>query len=99
MREKTLLREDNWQSPLCSKPEPMFMNDKQSKLVRSSTAQCKDLPEQKLTRDLTTSVDNCPCSSIAGIYIYFIRRSKPIQSVQWVTICQDSTHLPLEPYV
>src|SRR5436189_1377682 len=26
-------------------------------------------------------------------------RLKPTQSVQRVTICQDSTHLPLEPYV
>ena len=56
-----------------SKSEPMFMNDKQSKLVRSSTGQCKDLPEQKLTGDLTTSVDYCPCTSIVGIYISFIR--------------------------
>src|SRR3954470_17967253 len=36
---------------------------------------------------------------MAGIYIYFNRRSKPIQSMQRVTICQDSTHLLLEPYV
>ena len=49
----------------------MFMNDKQSKLVRSSTAQSKDLPEQMLNRrSLTTSVDNCPITSIAGTYIY-----------------------------
>src|SRR3954468_4371400 len=27
------------------------------------------------------------------------RQSKPIQLMQRVTICQDSTHLPLEPYV
>src|SRR3954467_6687488 len=27
------------------------------------------------------------------------RRSKPIQSMQRVAICQDSTHLPSEPYV
>src|SRR4051812_23806742 len=50
-------------------------------------------------RSLTTSVDNCPCTSIASAYIYFLRQSKPIQSMQRVTICQDSTHLPLEPYV
>src|SRR3954462_15397000 len=30
----------------------MFMNDKQSKLVRSSTAQCNDLPKQMQTGDL-----------------------------------------------
>src|SRR4051812_10309699 len=50
-------------------------------------------------RSLTTSVDYCPCTSIAGTYIYFIRRPKPTQLVQRVTICQDSTRLPLEPYV
>src|SRR3954467_12754348 len=51
----------------------MFMNDKQSKLVRSSTAQSKDLPGQLLNRrSLTTSVDNCPSTSIAGTYIYCI---------------------------
>src|SRR3954463_1835003 len=71
MQEQTQLRKDNWQPPLCSKPEHMFMNDKQSKLVRSSTAQCNDLPEQMQTkRSLTTSVDNRPSTSIAGIYIY-----------------------------
>src|SRR3954469_15892932 len=71
MREQTLLREENWQSPLYSKPEYMFMNDEQSKLVRSSTAQCNDLPKQmQARRSLTTSVDNCPSTSIAGIYIY-----------------------------
>src|SRR3954467_12601328 len=49
----------------------MFMNDKQSKLVRSSTAQSKDLPGQLLNRrSLTTSVDNCLSTSIAGTYIY-----------------------------
>src|SRR5438445_12134995 len=49
----------------------MFMNDKQSKLVRSSTAQYNDLPKQmQARRSLTTSVDNCPSTSIAGIYIY-----------------------------
>src|SRR3954465_9226822 len=73
MQEQTLLREDNRQSPLCRKPEHMFMNDKQSKLVRSSTAQSKDLPEQMLNRrSLTTSVDNGPSTSIAGTYIYCI---------------------------
>src|SRR3954467_8576774 len=71
MQEQTQLREGNWQSPLCSKPEYMFMNDKQSKLVRSSTAQCNDLLEQmQARRSLTTSVDNRPSTSIAGIYIY-----------------------------
>src|SRR3954468_7893148 len=71
MQEQILLREDNWQSPPCSEPEPMFMNDKQSKLVRSSTAQCNDLPKQmQAKRSLTTSVDNCPSTNIAGIYIY-----------------------------
>src|SRR3954469_9112012 len=71
MREQTLLREENWQSPLYSKPEYMFMNDEQSKLVRSSTAQCNDLPKQMQARkSLTTSVDNCPSTSIAGIFIY-----------------------------
>src|SRR3954468_4583781 len=49
----------------------MFMNDKQSKLVRSDIAQCNDLPKQMQTRrSLTTSVDNCPSTSIAGAYIY-----------------------------
>src|SRR5438270_13647879 len=51
--------------------EHMFMNDKQSKLVRSSTAQCNDLPKQmQARRSLTTSVDNCLSTSIAGTYIY-----------------------------
>src|SRR3954469_11130509 len=72
MQEQTLLRENNWQPPPCSKPEPMFMNDKQSKLVRSSTAQCNDLPKQMQPGDFfTTSVDNCPSTSIAGMYIYY----------------------------
>src|SRR4051812_10666919 len=71
MQEQTQLREDNWQPSLCSEPEHMFMNDKQSKLVRSSTAQCDDLPKQMQTRrSLTTSVDNCPSTSITGTYIY-----------------------------
>src|SRR3954467_13202834 len=71
MQEQTLLREYNSQSLLCSKPEHMFMNDKQSKLVRSSTAQCNDLPKQmQARRSLTTSVDNRPSTSIAGTYIY-----------------------------
>src|SRR3954470_7361492 len=73
MQDQTLLRENNGQSPLCSGPKHMFMNDKQSKLVRSSTAQSKDLPEQMLNRrSLTTSVDNCPSTSIAGTYTYCI---------------------------
>src|SRR4051812_19545205 len=73
MQEQTLLREDNWQSSLCCKPEHMFMNDKQSKLVRSSTAQCNDPPKQmQARRSLTTSVDNCPSTSITGTYIYCI---------------------------
>src|SRR4051812_19986821 len=29
----------------------MFMNDKQSKLIRSSTAQCNDIPKQMQTGD------------------------------------------------
>src|SRR4051812_13306280 len=71
MQEQTQLKEDNWQSPLCSKPEHMFMNDKQLKLVRSSIAQCNDLPKQmQARRSLTTSVDNCPSTSITGTYIY-----------------------------
>src|SRR5438270_11912020 len=71
MQEHTQLREGNWQSLLCSKSEHMFMNDKQSKLVRSSTAQCNDLPEQmQARRSLTTSVDKRPSTSIAGTYIY-----------------------------
>src|SRR3954471_24363841 len=71
MQEQTLLREDNWQSPLGSKPEHMFTNDKQSKLVRSSTVQCNDFTKQmQARRSLTTSVDNCPSTSIVGIYIY-----------------------------
>src|SRR4051812_38930535 len=71
MQEQTLLREDNWQPPPCSEPEYMFMNDKQSKLVRSSTAQCNDFTKQmQARRSFTTSVDNCPSTSIAGTYIY-----------------------------
>src|SRR3954465_3072388 len=71
MQEQTQLREDNWQLPLCSKPEHMFMNDKQSNLFRSSTAQCNDFPKQmQARRSLTTSVDNRPSTSIAGTYIY-----------------------------
>src|SRR3954462_1713188 len=71
MQKQIQLREDNWQSPLCSKPEHMFINDKQSKLVRSSTAQCNDLPKQmQARRSLTTSVDNRPSISMAGTYIY-----------------------------
>src|SRR5436189_4032606 len=49
----------------------MFMNDKQSKLVRSSTARRNDLPKQmQARRSLTTSVDNCSSTSIAGTDIY-----------------------------
>src|SRR3954463_8931208 len=49
----------------------MFMNDKQSKLVESSTAQCNDFTKQMQARkSFTTSVDNCPSTSIAGTYIY-----------------------------
>src|SRR3954470_18842004 len=71
MQEQTQLREDNWQPPLCSKPEHMFMNDKQSKLCRSSTAQCNDFPKKmQARRSLTTSVDNRSSTSIAGTYIY-----------------------------
>src|SRR3954469_9273042 len=71
MQEQTQLREDNWQPPLCSEPEPMFMNDKQSKLVRSNTAQCNNLIKQmQARRSLTISVDNCPSTSITGTYIY-----------------------------
>src|SRR5205809_875401 len=71
MQEQTQLREGNWQSPLCSKPEHMFMNDKQSKLVRSNTAQCNDLPKQmQARRSLTTLVDNRASTSIVGTYIY-----------------------------
>src|SRR3954466_9373538 len=71
MQEQTQLREGNWQSPLCGKPEYMFMNDKQSKLVRSTTTQCNDLPKQmQARRSLTTSVDNCPSTSITGTCVY-----------------------------
>src|SRR3954471_15618124 len=71
MQEQTQPREDNRQSPLCSEPERMFMNDKQSKLIRSSTAQCNDPPTQmQARRSLTTSVDNCPSTSITGTYVY-----------------------------
>src|SRR3954468_4915011 len=71
MQEQTQLREDSWQSPPCSKLEHMLMNDKQSKLVRSSTARRNDLPKQmQARRSLTTSVDNCPSTSIAGTNIY-----------------------------
>src|SRR3954465_4859963 len=71
MQEQTQLREDNWQPPLCSKPEHMFMNEKQSKLVRSNIAKGNDLPKQmQARRSLTTSVDNCPSTSIAGTHVY-----------------------------
>src|SRR2546430_726432 len=71
MQEQTLPKEDTWQSPLCSKPEYMFMNDKQSRLVRGSTAQCNDLTKQMQARkSLTTSVDNCPSTSITGTCVY-----------------------------
>src|SRR4051812_2730218 len=71
MQEQTQLREDNCQPSLCSEPPHMFTNDKQSKLVRSNTAQCNDLPKQmQARRSLTTSADNCPSTSIAGTYIY-----------------------------
>src|SRR3954467_6448786 len=71
MQEQTQLGEDSWQSPPCSKLEHMFMNDKQSKLVRSSTARRNDLPKQmQARRSLTTSVDNRSSTSIAGTYIY-----------------------------
>src|SRR5436190_24301666 len=71
MQEQTQFREGNWQPPLCSKPEHIFMNDKQSKLCRSSTAQCNDFPKQmQARRSLTTSVDNRSSTSIAGTYIY-----------------------------
>src|SRR3954470_5272018 len=71
MQEQTQLREGNCQPPLCSKPEHMFMNDKQSKLARSSAARRNDLPKQmQARRSLTTSVDNCPSTNIAGTYIY-----------------------------
>src|SRR3954469_3954721 len=71
MQEQTQFGEDSWQSPPCSKLEHMFMNDKQSKLVRSSTARCNDLPKQmQARRSLTTSVDNRSSTSIAGTYIY-----------------------------
>src|SRR3954464_15298186 len=71
MQKQTQLGKDSWQSPPCSKLEHMFMNDKQSKLVRSSIARRNDLPKQmQARRSLTTSVDNRPSTSIAGIYIY-----------------------------
>src|SRR5438045_6089253 len=100
MQEQTLLREDNWQPSPCSEPENMFKNDKQSKQVKSSTAQCNDPPMQmQARRSLTTSVDNCPSTSIAGTYNYCTGDQSQFQSMQRVTICQDSTHLPSEPYV
>src|SRR4051812_8982899 len=78
----------------------MFVNDKQSKLVRSSTAQCNDPPKQmQARRSLTTSVNNCPSTSITGTYIYCTGDQSQFQSMQRVTICQDSTQLPSEPYV
>src|SRR3954463_12681494 len=100
MQEQTLLGEDNWQPSPCSEPEHMFMNDKQSKLVKSSTAQCNDPPMQmQARRSPTTSVDNCPSTSIAGTYNYYTGDQSQFQSMQRVTICQDSTHLPSVPYV
>src|SRR3954465_7111381 len=50
-------------------------------------------------RSLTTSADNCPSTSITGTYIYYFGDRSQFQSMQRVTICQDSTHLPSEPYV
>src|SRR4051812_2226182 len=100
MQEQTLLREDNWQSPPCSEPEYMFINDKQSKLVRSSTAQCNDFTKQmQARRSFTTSVDNRSSTSIMGTYIYCTGDQSQFQSMQRVTIYQGSTHLPSEPYV
>src|SRR3954470_9338926 len=49
----------------------MFMNDKQSKMVRSGTAQCNDFTKQmQARRSFTTSVDNCPSTNIAGTCVY-----------------------------
>src|SRR3954467_3442503 len=71
MQEQTQLREGNWQSPLYSEPKHMFMNDKQSKLVRNNFAQCNEFPKQmQARRSLTTSVDNRPSTNIADTYIY-----------------------------
>src|SRR4051812_34783681 len=50
-------------------------------------------------RSLTRSADNCPSASIAGTYIYCTGDRSQFQSMQRITICQDSTHLPSEPYV
>src|SRR3954467_5271300 len=50
-------------------------------------------------RSLTTSVDPCPSTSIAGTYNYCTGDQSQFQSMQRVTICQDSTHLPSEPHV
>src|SRR3954469_5461908 len=50
-------------------------------------------------RSLTTSADNCPSTIIAGTYIYCFGDRSQFQSMQRITICQDSTHLPSEPYV
>src|SRR3954469_14568530 len=49
-------------------------------------------------RSPTMSVDNCPSTSIEGTYIYHTGDRSQFQSRQRVTICQDSTHLPSEPY-
>src|SRR4051812_20371920 len=129
MQKHISLREEDRKPPLCGEPEPMFMNDKQSKLVRggpctihrstelksssahlqhqqinangqalrtcahvlyswmtssrswTKTALCnaKIYRKEANQRPLTTSVDNCPCTSIAGVYIYFLLQQKPIQ--------------------
>src|SRR3954468_14862154 len=98
MQEQTQLREDSWQSPPCSKLEHMLMNDKQSKLVRSSIARRNDLPKQmQARRSLTTSVDNHSSTSIPGTYTY--SNGNQSQSMQRVTIYQDSTQLSSELYV
>src|SRR3954462_11631197 len=99
MQEQTQPREDNWQPSLCSKPEHMFMNDKQLKLVRSSTAQCNDPLKQMQPGDLLQH-QWITAKALALRHIHLLqRRSKPIQSMQRVTIYQDSAHLPSELYV
>src|SRR3954470_16938799 len=84
MQEQTQLREGNWQPSLCGKPEHMFMDDKQSKLVRSSTARRNDLQKQmQAGRSLTTSVDNRSSTSIAGTYIYCNGNQSQFNRCNW----------------
>src|SRR3954467_8733192 len=98
MQEQTQLREDNWQSPLCSEPEHMFMNDKQSKLVRSSTARCNDFSKQmQARRSLTATVDNRLSTSIAGTHVYCNGNQSQFNRCNGATIFKTQTRTQPRP--